>query len=260
MSALLLRELRLLVTSATGGVLGAVWALCVAALFLVDLTAFEQAEQRALALGDPALVALLDVNDLLLSSVLGNVVVLLLFFAPLLAMRLFADDRATRDWLLHAAPSAAAIGLGKLAAGVLVVAGLAGSTLALPALLAALGQPAAGGTGPVVDVAQTLVATATVAACGACFVAVACIAAAVFDAPLAAGLVAFLVLVAWWLLPSTANLVGPEAGRWLAWVSPSSHLERGLRGVLDAGDVAWFVGTFVTAALATVVGLARGRR
>jgi len=259
-TALLVRELRLLVTSATGGVLGAVWALCVAALFLVDLTAFEQAEQRALALGDPALVALLDVNDLLLSSVLGNVVVLLLFFAPLLAMRLFADDPTTRDWLLHAAPSATTVGLGKLAAGVVIVAGLAGSTLALPALLAVFGQPAAGGTGPVVDVAQAVVATGTLAACGACFVAVACVAAAVFDVPLAAGLVAFLVLVAWWLLPSTVTLVGPDVARWLAWASPSSHLERGLRGVLDGGDVVWFVGTFVSAALATVLGLARGRR
>jgi ABC-2 type transport system permease protein len=259
MSAILFRELRLIALSPLGGVLAAVWALCVGALFLVDLTAFEQAEQRALALGDPALVALLDVNDLLLASVLGNVVVLFLFLAPLLAMRLFADERTTLDWLLHAS-SPSAVALGKLGAGLVVVGALTSTTLTLALLLTFVGQPAAGTAGPVVDVAQAVVATVTVFGCAACFVSVACGVAAVVDVPLAAGLVAFLVLVVWWLLPSATSLVGPVAGRALAWASPATHLERGLRGLVDGGDVVWFVGVFVAGAGTAVLGVERGRR
>lgn len=259
MTAIVARELRLLLWSPTGAALVAVWAFCCGALFLMDLTAFEQAEQRALAVGDPALVALLDVNDLLLASVLGNVVVLFLFLAPLVAMRLFADDRTTRDWLLHASSPPTVAG-GKLVAGLVVVIGLAASTLTLPALLAALGQPAAGSLDPVVDIGQALVATATVAACACCFVSVALAIAAAVDVPLAAGVLAFLVLVVWWLVPGAESLVGPDVGRWLTWASPSSHLERGLRGVVDAGDVVWFGGVVGAAAIAVVAGVQRSTR
>jgi ABC-2 type transport system permease protein len=259
MTALVARELRLLLLSSTGAALLSVWAFCCGALFLMDLTAFEQAEQRALAVGDPALVALLDVNDLLLASVLGNVVVLFLFLAPLIAMRVFSDERTTRDWLVHAS-SPTTVAVGKVAAGLVVVVGLAASTLALPALLAALGQPATGSVDPVVDVGQALVATTTVALCAGCFVAVAAAVAAAVDVPLAAGVLAFLVLVVWWLAPGAASLVGPDVGRWLAWASPSSHLERGLRGVVDAGDVVWFVGVIVASGLAAVAGVSGSQR
>jgi ABC-2 type transport system permease protein len=259
MTAIVARELRLLFYSSTGTALLAAWALCVGVLFLVDLTAFEQAEQRALALGDPALVALLDVNDLLLSSVLKNVVVLFLFLAPLLAMRLFADEESTRDWLLHASDPGT-VGVGKTIAGIVVVVGLSASTLALPALLAAVGQPATGAAGPIIDVAQTLLATSTVAACAASFVALACAIAAVVDVPLAGGLLAFVVLVLWWFLPSAESFVGVSLGRWLSWGSPSSHLESGLRGLLHGGDLLWFATTILAATAATILAVGRGRR
>jgi ABC-2 type transport system permease protein len=257
--AVVARELRLLLLAPTGAALLSVWTLCCGALFLMDLTAFEQAEQRALAIGDPALIAMLDVNDLLLGSVLGNVVVLFLFLAPLIAMRLFADDRPTRDWLVHAS-SPVVVAVGKLLAGLAVVGGLATSTLAFSALLALLGQPAVGSASPVVDVGQALCATATVVACAGCFVAVAAAVASAVDAPLAAGLLSFLVLVVWWLASGAESLVGPDVGRWLSWASPASHLERGLRGVVDAGDFAWFVGVVLAGAVGTVAGVDGAQR
>jgi hypothetical protein len=259
MTAIVSRELRLLLLSPTGAALVSVWAFCCGALFLMDLTAFEQAEQRALATGDPALVALLDVNDLLHASVLDNVVVLFLFLAPLVAMRLFGDDATTRDWLLHAS-SVRAVAWGKLTAGLIIVVGLSASTLALPVLLANVGQPAAGSLDPVVDVGQAIAATATIAATACCFIAVSSAVAAAVEIPLAAGVLAFLVLVVWWLAPGAASLVGPDVGRWLAWASPSSHLERGLRGVVDAGDALWFVGVVVAGGFAVVAGVQRGTR
>jgi hypothetical protein len=258
--AIAARELRLLAWSTTGVALFSLWCFCVGALFLMDLTAFEQAEQRALAAGDPALLRLLDVNDVLLSSVLGNVVVLLLFLAPLLAMRLGADDRATRDWLSFAAPRAELVALGKVAAGVVVTTTLAASTLVLPVLLSALGQPAPGSTDAIVDVGQSIVACATLAACAAAFVAVACAIGAFVDVALAAGLLSFLVLVVWWLLPGAAPLVGPDVGAWLVHASPASHLERGLRGVIDGGDVVFFAGVVVVATVTAALATARGRR
>ena len=104
MRGIFLRELRLLLWSPSGGLLLAVWSFLTGALFLLELVAFEQAEQRALQLADPGLLALLDFNDLLLAAVNNHLVVVLLFIGPLIGARLFADG-AARDWLLHAAPS-----------------------------------------------------------------------------------------------------------------------------------------------------------
>ena len=139
MKALVLRELRLLLLSPSGLALLSVWTFLCGSLFLVELTAWEQAQQRALQLNDPAVLALLDFNDLLLSALNNHFVVVLLFMGPLLGARLFADGNQ-REWLLHAAKSSTSLVLSKLIAGAVIVAVLVALTLGLPAFLALAGQ------------------------------------------------------------------------------------------------------------------------
>ena len=258
MIALLRRDFRLLVLSPGGIGLLALWAFLVGAVFLMELGGFEQAEQRALALGDPAILALLDVNDLLLASVHNNLTIVLLFLAPLLAMRANADG-AARDWLLQRASSTTSF----VVARSLAMAGMVGVllllTTPLPVLLSIIGRPAVGDVGVVVDVGQAIVATALVALAGTTFVLLSSAIVVVVDNALAGALVAFLVLVILWVAPGGSALVGPALGELLSFVSPSSHLESGLRGLLKPADVLWFVVVDAAAVMATVTVL-EGRR
>ncbi len=264
MMAIVARELRLLLLSPSGAALLAVWTFLCGALFLVELSAWEQAQQRALQLGDPAVLALLDFNDLLLAAVQNHLVVVLLFLGPLLGARLFADGNA-RDWLLHAAPSSTSLVIGKLLAGAVVVFVLVAFTLGFPLFLALFGQGSAsggggGGGGAVVDVAQTLLASVIQWLAGTSFVAVAAVVAVRAPVPLAAALASFLVLTVLWLLPGAAPLAGPVLADVIAFCSPASHVERGLRGILAVDDVLWFVGLIAGCATGAVVALDGARR
>ncbi|MDP2340049.1 MAG: ABC transporter permease subunit [Deltaproteobacteria bacterium] len=258
MTAIAMRELRLLLLSPSGALLLSVWTFLMGALFLLELSAFEQAEQRALQLGDPALLALLDFNDLLLASVQNHLVVVLLFLGPLIGARLFADG-PTRDWLLHAAPSLAQLVAGKLVAGALVVLALVSCTFGLTLFLALAGQGAQG-EAVAVDVGQSLLAFITLFLAGTSFVAVAAVVAARSSAPLAAALGSFLLLLVLWLLPGSAALLGPTLGEVAVFLSPASHVENGLRGVLSSGDVLWFVSLIAGAGVACGVSLDGSRR
>lgn len=259
MFALLRRDLSLLLLSPGGIGLVALWAFLVGAVFMMELAGFEQAEQRALALGDPAILALLDVNDLLLASLHNNLAVTLLFLGPLLAMRAWNDGPA-RDWLLQRAPSVAAFVVARSVAVAVVVAVLVAVTLALPVFLASVGRPAVGQTGDIVDAGQALLAAFTVALAGTAFVVVAGAIVVVIDNVLAGALVAFLVLMIAWVAPGGSALVGPDLTTVLQLVSPATHLEAGLRGVVRAADVAFFVVVIVAAAAATTATLAGRRR
>lgn len=273
MSAILWRELRLLLASPSGAALLAVWTFLCGALFLVELSAWEQAQQRALQIGDPAVLGLLDFNDLLLAAVQNHLVVVLLFIGPLLGARLFADG-PTRDWLVQAAPSSTSLVLGKLLAGAVVVGVLVGTTLAFPLFLAVAGQGSATGagaevSGAVVDVAQTVLASVTLWLAGTSFVAVAAVIAArapssssssAASSALVAALGSFLLLTVLWLLPGAAPLAGPVVADVVTFISPASHVERGLRGIFAVDDVIWFCGLIAGCATGAVVALDGARR
>jgi len=258
MMALLRHELRTALWSPSGLLLVGVWLLFVGGFFASELVAFEQAEQRALALDDAAVLAMLDVNDLLLAAVLNNLVIVLLFLGPLLAMRQWSDGPA-RLWLLQRAPSLRAFVVARLGGQVVTVAVLVGLTLALPSTLAVLGQPATAAGNDVIDVAQTLVGTLVVVAAGASFSLLSAVVIAAVDQPLGGALVAFVVLVALWLVPSATPFVGPTLGSIVAALSPASHLERALRGVVHLGDVAYWLCLLLGCGVA-VGGCVAGRR
>lgn len=260
MSGLLWRELRVTLLGPAGLFLLGVWLFFAGSLFMIELFAFEQAEQRALALDDPALLALIDVNTLLLASVMNNLTVVLLFLGPLLALRQWSDGPA-RDWLLHRAPSAWHLVTARSLAGALGVMALVAATLAFPLFLAAVGRPAAG-AGVVVDVGQTITTTAVTALAGVTFFLVSSVAVVAVDGVaggVAGAVVAFVVLVLLWLLPAGTTMLGPTLGPLVSELSPAVHLEPALRGVVDIGDLLYWV-LIDAAAVLAITGLLEGRR
>jgi ABC-2 type transport system permease protein len=258
--ALLVAELRAHLLRPAGLAVLSVWLFLVGALFVVELSAYEQAQQRALQLKDPGLLALLDVNDLLLAAVNHQLLVVLLFLAPLVGGRAFVDG-AARAWLLHATPSLPAFVGGKLGAAIATVTLWVLATLALPIVCALAGQSADPGVdSAVVDVGQAVVGAITVALAGAAFVSVGACASALSGSAVVAALASFLALTVLWLMPSAAPLAGPVWGPVLELLSPASHVERGLRGVVSGADVAYFVSVIIAAAAACVVAVDGERR
>jgi hypothetical protein len=251
------RELSLGLVSPLGVAMVAVWQFFAGALFMSELFAFEQAEQRALALDDPQLLALLDVNQLLLASMLNNMVVLLLFLGPLLALRHFSFGPADL-WTLQRAKHPWHIAVVKAAAATLQVVALAALTLVFPVIIAVVGR-AATGAGPAVDAAHAVLAIAVVAAAGATFVTVSGAVIAIVDQPLAGALMALVLLVLLWVLPAATAYLGPDLGALVAELSPAHHLEAALRGVVDVGDWVYFAGVN-SAAVVVVIFAIDGRR
>lgn len=239
--AVLSRELRILLGTPLAWTALSAFSLVTALLFWLELLSFEVAQQRAMAVGDPALLSLLDFNDLLLGSVLVHAQVLLLFIVPLLTMRLFADEahKGTLDFLLASPASDMAVVLGKLAGVVVILLAAGALLLVYPVLLQVFGRAAVQGDG-VVDWPQAILGILGLVACGTLSAALGAAVSASTSSPSSAALVTALALVALWLAGSAAPSLEGAAGPVLHWLAPASHLERATRGVLALADVAYF--------------------
>lgn len=236
------------------------FSLVTALLFWLELLSFEVQQQRATALGDPALLALLDFNDLLLGSTLMHAQVLLLFVVPVMTMRLVAEEQrlGTLDFLL-ASPVRSAVLVGaKLASLAVFLAAACALLLIYPALLAVLGRAVVEGDG-VVDWGQALLGIAGVFATGLLYAALGLAVSSATSSPAGAALLTALILVGLWFLGGASGGVPGAGGAVLAWLSPASHLERGVRGVLAPADVLYFASGTVALAGAAVA-LVESRR
>ncbi len=249
--AVLGRELRVVFTTPLAWAALGAFSLVTALLFWLELLSFEVAQQRALAVNDPQLLALLDFNDLLIGSVLNHAQVLLIFVVPLLTMRLFADEarQGTLDFLLAAPMRTWSLVLGKIGSVVVVVVAAAAVLLVYPALLQVFGRAVVQGDG-IVDWAQVASGLLGVILCGTLYAALGAALSAATNSPSAAALVTALALVALWFGGSAAPGLAGSAGNVVAWVAPASHLERLARGVVAVPDLVYFLGG--TAALAFI--------
>lgn len=177
----------------------------------------------------------------LLAQYFAPVAGLLLLITPLLSMRLVAEELSRGSFrLLQSAPvSMTSVALGKFL-------GLLGLQLLLIAL--ALAMPAA--LAPLAGVSLDWGALAAAAlgllllaaACGACGLYFSCLT----RQPMVAALGSLGLLLLLWLLDSAPAASGGDLLRQLA---PPAHLKSFLRGLVDSGDVAYFVlfsGYFLT--------------
>lgn len=249
--AVFARELRVVFLTPLAWVALGAFSLVTALLFWLELLSFEVAQQRALAVHDPALLRLLDFNDLLLGSVLNHAQVLLIFVVPLLTMRLFADEerQGTLDLLLSAPVRTSVVVAAKIAGVIMVVAVAGALLLVYPALLQVFGKAVVQGDG-VVDWAQALSGVLGVVLCGTLYAALGASISAAAGSPSSAALVTALALVGLWFAGSAAGGLEGLAAPVLAWMAPASHVERFARGVLTLPDLVYFLsGTLAFAAI-----------
>ncbi len=178
-----------------------------------------------------------------LQGLLGPSGFLLLLIAPILTMRLFAEEQkiGTLELLLTAPVRDEEVVLGKFlsALGMLVV--MVVLTAYYPVLLLIFGNPDPG------PMASGYIGLLLV---GMSFLAVGLLASSFTSNQILAAILGIGMLLLFWLISSAANLIQnlPAAKDILNYVSLGSHFSGFLRGVVDTQDVIYYL-TFTATAL-----------
>jgi len=170
-----------------------------------------------------------------LRAMMSNLCVTLLFCLPMVTMRQLAEETraGTLELLLTSPVPIGALILGKWAASLALCAVLLALTGLYPVVLFLFGDP---------DPGVLLTSYLGLFACCASFCAAGLFASSLTRDQMVAGVGGILMLLPFWLV-SAARDMAPEAIRpWLDRLSILEHLRSFAQGVVDTGDVAWFVG------------------
>lgn len=182
----------------------------------------------------------------------SNIATTLLVLIPIIAMRSFAEERRagaldiTLSWPL---PRTALVA-GKYLVNTAYTWLLLSVAWLYVHLLLGFGEVEVGKAG-----AGYVSVLLLAAALGALALAV----SARASSPTGAAFLGFGLLLGLWTLQFATRLLGQGLGRRVADVSPANHLEAGARGVVDGGDVAYFLTCVVVGLGLAVHSLARQR-
>ncbi len=235
---LCLRELRSQVGSPVAWIVGAGFLLLVGYFFFNLVSQFSQIVSNyamyAQITQDPSLLARFSLNEIVVSGLFGNVLVLFLFMVPALTMRSFSEERrqGTDELLLTAPVGPAQIVLGKylgLAGLALVLVGALGVFVAI---LTHFGDPE---LGPVFTGLLGL-ALAAVA-----MIALGIAVSASTENQVVAGFGTFVVLLMLFVIDWPAESVGGAGGAALRALSLREHFDGFARGLVTSPDVVYFL-------------------
>jgi len=218
------RELRSLFVTPFGWIALAVVQFVTAWLFLIQLEGFVQLQSRLAAVpGAPG------VTDLVVAPILAQVAVLLLLVLPLVGMRAISGERqAGTLHLLFAAPvSAGEIVFGKFLGALCFGLLLLGLVALMPLALL---------SGTALDLGKLFAGLLGLGLLVAVLAAVGLLMSTLVNQPAAAAAGTFGLLLLLWVADA-----GAPADSALAWLSLSHHLKPFLRGLVDTGDVTYYL-------------------
>jgi len=183
----------------------------------------------------------LNITENVMRPLFTNMSVVLLFFIPMLTMRLFAEEKksGTIELLLTYPVRDGEILAGKfLAAGALYVILLA-LTLSYPAIIAYFTRVE---WGPILTGYLGLILT------GATFLAVGLLVSSLAENQIVAGFGTFGVLLALWIIGWGAEFAGGNMRSVLQFLSITDHMDTFSRGLIDTKDLVYY-GTAIALAL-----------
>ena len=188
----------------------------------------------------------------------------LLLMAPLIAMRLIAEEKrqGTIELLLTSPVRDWELVLGKFLAGLLLIVITLAGTLVYVAILVRYGTPrihvgflqlADLEWGPILSgyLGELLLAGA--------FLAVCLVASSITQNQIVAGVVGLIALIMLWVAGSVSTVVGPPVSDFLSYVSITNHLDSFTRGELNSMDVAYYLSFIVLGLFLSIQALAARR-
>jgi ABC-2 type transport system permease protein len=193
----------------------------------------------------PGMAQSLNITDSVMRPLFTNMSVVLLFFMPMLTMRLFAEEKksGTRELLLTYPVRDGEVLAGKfLAAGALYVILLC-LTLVYPGLIATFTRVE---WGPILTGYLGLVLT------GATFLAVGVLISSLTENQIVAGFGTFGVLLGLWIIGWGAEFAGGNLKAVLQYLSITEHMDTFSRGLIDTKDLVYYLSAIALALFLTL--------
>ncbi len=175
-----------------------------------------------------------NLSEVVMNPLFGNVSVVMLLMIPALTMRLFAEEKKTGTYeLLFTYPLRdVEVLLGKYFAAMTVFTVMVGLTGGYLVILLFFGKS-------IPDV--TLSGYLGLFLMGAAFMALGILVSAMTENQIVASVVSFGLLLILWLLGWTSSMVGPGLAKVLEYLSLIKHFQNFSRGLLDTADLAYYL-------------------
>lgn len=236
--ALCARELRSQIVSPVVWLVATLYLFAAGYFFFGLVSSFSTLVQNytyyAQVMSNPALLDRLNLNDVVVAGLFRNLVVLYLFFVPILTMRTFAEERklGTDELLLTAPVTPGQIVAGKYLGALAVVSALTASTGLFVALLLRHGSPE---WGPILSGMLGLFLLA------AALTALGLAVSSQTDSQVLAAVGAFVLSLLLFVLDWAAEFVEGGKRAFLEALSLPGHLENFTKGLITSPDVVYFL-------------------
>jgi ABC-2 type transport system permease protein len=180
-----------------------------------------------------------NLTDGVVVNLWGVVLVVTLFVAPFLSMRLFAEERRqkTLELLMTTPIRPIEIVLGKYLGGLGIISCTLSVTLVFPVILAVIGRSESGSA---LEWSTVLLGFAGLLLWGAANMAIGLFISSLTDSQMVAALVSFAVAMGWMLVKSLAPGAEEPVRSILNYLSFDGQLQNLLKGVLDLRPVVFF--------------------
>lgn len=164
----------------------------------------------------------------------GNIAVILLLLAPLLTMRLLAEEQksGTIELLLTNPVRDSEVVLGKFLAGLTFLGVMIGLTLYFPFLLFVFGSP---DPGPIISGYLGLLLL------GSTLLSIGLLASSLTANQIVAAVVSFVLALILWAVDGASGLLGSPLGDIVAYASLSAHFDDLARGVVDSSHLVFYI-------------------
>lgn len=213
-------------------------------LFFIGLVGnFKQVHEMARQYGwqqlPPDWLSFRNLTDGVVVNLWSTLLVIVLFVAPFLSMRLFAEERRQKTFeLLMTAPvRPMEIVLGKYLGGVGIMACTLGITLVYPLILARYGSSESGSA---LEWSTVFLGYGALLLWGSTCMAIGMFVSSLTESQMVAALVSFAVALVWMLIKNVAPNAEEPWRSVLNYVAFDSQLQNLLKGVLDLKSIVFF--------------------
>ncbi|MCC6952513.1 MAG: ABC transporter permease [Deltaproteobacteria bacterium] len=228
--AIFLRELRSWFTTPLFYVLCSAFLLLSAFFFFSLILQFNAVLQQSSIVPETTT----SLNEWVILPLLETLEIVLVFLIPVVTMRLLAEERRTGTFeLLKTSPlSASEIVAGKYFALLVVLAVTVLLSAVFPASLVIFSDP---------EVAPILVGYAGLLLFAAAFGAIGLFVSSLCSNQTISGVLSLVVFLVLYLIDTPAEKIGGTFGRMVRYLTPASHTESFVRGVLQGDDIFYFI-------------------
>jgi len=169
-----------------------------------------------------------------LRSIFHNMTITMLFLAPLITMRLFAEEKrsGTIEIIMTSPVTDTEIVLGKFAASIALFLMMIALTFIYPIFLMAYSSP---------DVAPMAVGYLGLFLLGATFLSLGVAASCVTRNQIVAALISFVMLLGLWVIGWMSSAVGSQMGKVLSFISLMEHFDDFSKGIIDTKHVVYYL-------------------